>query len=454
MMKGGRGKKDTAGKAARFLLNVPKQNSSTPQASFDINRTGTLPDYKDLGNWIAHPAHQPVVSRVEEANYICEVNGIRPHVRDRDCDCFFVVDSCLIPDILFPFRGDKVAQDWTVPFGSGSGTSGERLSAVVFEQMQMRVAASASPFNETCRIYSPAYRQVSVAALIHLRALTQYTETPGMKIHLAKPTDLQAALDLAYGDVRRAFVHFVDDPDNAGRPFVLAGHSQGSMHLVRLLQEEVEPYPERRDRFVHAYVAGLAVPIDIFGKTLQQIRPSFSADDICSVSSWRTTATNHPNARVLRIATYYAGKGWSKTLGIVLANNPVTWSSEIDGEASRPEEHLGAWWTETANLDAQKYESRRLPSGDSLRFGRVVKKDRNILGVEVPRLTKVDCGDVVARVDVDGIVRVPHFPEGSLFSLTERDWLLYHDLDFALFHGNLRENVAVRLQAWTNRGHA
>merc|ERR1712187_851489 len=60
----------------------------------------------------------------------------------------------------------------------------------------------------------------------------------------------------------------------------------------------------------------------------------------------------------------------------------------------------------------------------------------------------VDCGTVVAQVDGHGFVRVPHFQKDSLFSLTERDWLLYHDVDCALFHNNLQENVALRVDAW------
>ena len=50
--------------------------------------------------------------------------------------------------------------------------------------------------------------------------------------------DGPAALALAYEDVRSAFRRFLDE-HNAGRPFIVAGHSQGSHHLERLVEEEI-----------------------------------------------------------------------------------------------------------------------------------------------------------------------------------------------------------------------
>jgi len=79
-------------------------------------------------------------------------------------------------------------------------------------------------------------------------------------------------------------------------------------------------------------------------------------------------------------------------------------------------------------------------------------KSRETLGAEVPALVEVDCGSVTAQVDSENVLRVPHVPKGSLFSVTERDLLLYHDIDLALFHNNLQKNVALRVQSWqTNR---
>ena len=45
-----------------------------------------------------------------------------------------------------------------------------------------------------------------------------------------------------YGDVRAAWRYYLDHYNN-GRPFVLIGHSQGTIHATRLLAEEIENGP-------------------------------------------------------------------------------------------------------------------------------------------------------------------------------------------------------------------
>jgi len=222
------------------------------------------------------------------------------------------------------------------------------------------------------------------------------------------------------------------------------------IHLLRLLQEEVENHPARCARFVHAYLAGYSVPLDLFSRTLCKIRPSESASDVCSVSSWRTAAHRHPSFKFLRLAAFYAGEGWRLTEGsAMLTNNPITWSQGPEDFASDPAAFCGARWPLPTNLDDPRTDERRLAtSGVSLRFGRRSMKSRTALGAKVSALMDVDCGLVTAQVDGDSVLRVPHVPKGSLFAVTERDLLLYHDLDLALFHKNLQQNVAARVKAW------
>ncbi len=55
--------------------------------------------------------------------------------------------------------------------------------------------------------------------------------------------DAERALDLAYKDVDAAFTAFLEQVD-PNRPLILAGHSQGALHLSRLLTDRVakDPY--------------------------------------------------------------------------------------------------------------------------------------------------------------------------------------------------------------------
>ena len=68
------------------------------------------------------------------------------------------------------------------------------------------------------------------------------------------------AIDAAYADVAQAFDYFLDSVD-AEKPIVLAGHSQGSVHILRLLMEQAEAR-EITDRIVAVYAIGWPISIE------------------------------------------------------------------------------------------------------------------------------------------------------------------------------------------------
>jgi len=312
------------------------------------------------------------------------------------------------------------------------------LAEKVNEMVDFRVAVGASCFNGICRVYAPRYRQVNVTALVHLLLAPVLQKMP---------EQARRGIELAYSDVRRAFVHFIDDPATAGRPFFIAGHSQGSFHAARLLQEEVEGHPERLRRFVHAYLPGTPIPRDLFGRTLQHVLPSRSAHDVCSVSSWRTGGPGHRMPEERSGMRYYADSGWEESSAGFLNNNPITWSDERLGKPSDPKEYRGAAFPLASNVSFQDHAGN-LSSGLNLRFGHLVSQSKDTLGISVSSLARIEVGNVTTHICKGGALRVPRFPKGSLFELCEGDYIQYHDVDIALFYGNLRENSVRRYEAW------
>jgi hypothetical protein len=107
------------------------------------------------------------------------------------------------------------------------------------ERAALFVRSQASVFNAAGRIYAPKYRQAAFGAF------------------LDTGDNATKALDLAFSDVARAFERFLAQEPDA--PIVLAGHSQGALHLTRLLRDRVAKDGALRKRIVAAYVVGWPV---------------------------------------------------------------------------------------------------------------------------------------------------------------------------------------------------
>jgi alpha-beta hydrolase superfamily lysophospholipase len=117
--------------------------------------------------------------------------------------------------------------------------------------------------------------------------------------------DDRSASRQAYQDVLDAFKQYLAD-DSDGRGFVLIGHSQGSIILGRLIANEIDAQPARRDRLVSAILPGanLTVPRgEVVGGSFQNV-PLCEADvqSGCHVvySTFRATAPPQPNSLFAR----------------------------------------------------------------------------------------------------------------------------------------------------------
>jgi hypothetical protein len=164
-------------------------------------------------------------------------------------------------------------------------------------------------FAGCCRLVAPRYRQATA------RAFRQ----PG--------AEADAAYDLAYGDVRRAFEAYLAN-DNHGRPFILAGHSQGALHVVRLLRELVIGRPVQK-QLVAAYPVGIglagprlpALPVcttasmtgcivswNIFaaGSDVSAWLARSGADPVCNLVPAGTSTALYPGQRTPRPVTLHA----------------------------------------------------------------------------------------------------------------------------------------------------
>jgi hypothetical protein len=97
-------------------------------------------------------------------------------------------------------------------------------------------------FASVCRTFAPIYRQMTLGAIAAYSA----------------GANIDAAAKLAYGDVAAAWRNYLETR-NHGRPFVLIGHSQGSVMLQQLIAKEIETNPAVAARMKLAIIPGFNV---------------------------------------------------------------------------------------------------------------------------------------------------------------------------------------------------
>jgi hypothetical protein len=267
---------------------------------------------------------------------------------------------------------------WNAPLDAGGDTA---FRTNLFLQSQ------ASAFNGVGRIWAPRYRQAAYGAF------------------LLKSDDAEKALDFAYRDIAAAFDEFVKQVPK-GAPIILAGHSQGALHLERLLKEKVAGKPIA-SQIAAAYVVGwpISTRSDLPALGLPACR---AADQAGCILSWMTFG-DPPNPDFIL-------RDWEKTKGFtggdrrqqdVLCVNPI---GGIANGVAVPAENPGTL----------------VPSADM-------------------RSATLQAGAVGAHCDrglliLDGIP-----PAIGGFVLPGNN---YHAYDYALFWGAIRRDAERRLASW------
>jgi hypothetical protein len=249
------------------------------------------------------------------------------------------------------------------------------------------VQHQSSAFNGVGQVWAPKYRQATFGAFLTTKA------------------DAEKALDFAYRDVAAAFDQFLREVP-ADRPIILAGHSQGSLHLTRLLRERVAGKAVA-ERVAAAYVVGWPISTSADLPLLGLPGCEMAAQAGC-VLSWQSFGDPADPKMVTDVYdASVAPNGQRRAGSPMLCVNPLTGNAGDTAEAAA---NLG---TLIPNNELTEAEIR--PAAVPARCG---VNGFLLIGGDVPELP-------------------PYVLPGNN----------YHVFDYALFWGNIRADAAARLKA-------
>ena len=329
---------------------------ATPKGHFVAAEAGSGPDYTQASSWIARPG-------LPNDPSLWVPDGVSQSTEGKAA-IFFIHPTTYL-------RNDR----WNAPLVAGGDTA---FRTDLFVQSQ------ASAFNGAGEIWAPRYRQAAYGAF------------------LLDSRDAESALDFAYQDVVAAFDEFLDEAGN--RPIILAGHSQGALHLMRLLREHKA---ELTHRLVAAYVVGW--PIDTTSDLPALGFPACkTASETGCILSWMSFSDPANPSLIL--------DEWKQTKGLtggdrqprnILCVNPIT-------------------GVQSGAAPAQANPGTLVPSAD-LKSARLE-----------PRVVGAHCDRGLLKLE-------GQIPAMGPFVLPGNN---YHVYDYALFWGAIRSDAERRLTAW------
>ena len=310
------------------------------------------PDYNDMKAWALNPHLNPSQTLQKPKGLARRVHGIESGRNEMAAEVFFIHPTMLLE-----------VPAWNADLKD------EKMNESVYV---WPIRHLASAFSGAGRVFAPRYRQAHV------------------RIFSLGDSLSWAAAEIAYQDVKAAFLKFLEWSDD--RPIVLAGHSQGSFHGRRLLQEFFDG-TTLSERLVAAYLPGM----DMYAHEFDALPLCLEPTQTGCLCTWMTYGNGYLPPWLLRKMT-------EPEFTPVLITHPVTWNSaELSSEYA---DHLGVVRPSFRLSKARAMRGQITPEG--------------VLWVDAP---KVLGGKVLQRDN-------------------------WHSGDINLFWVNIHENVVTRTKEW------
>ena len=324
----------------------------------------------------------------EAAQYIVGIEKYDSVIDYSQAECWLDVPAAMIKDGVL----DGTAADSLKPvdvFYVYPTVTGFRPETEVCDMTDTMMIAGAkmvrqiqtAVFEESCNVFMPYYRQISMPK-------------PG--------SDYSAIIDyVSKFDATDALDYYLNNL-NQGRPFIIAGHSQGASVVIALLENYMTKHPEALSRMIAAYPIGFAVTKEWLAKT--GLKFAEGATDTGVIVSWNTEGPANLTENNMTLAPG----------GISI--NPINWKRD-DTPASVKE-----------NLGSLTYDGKLVTPG-----------------IADARVDTVRGSVVVSSIAEKELYAIP--ADGAAMFGPES----YHLHDYGFFFNNFKQNVADRVKAFMKK---
>ena len=250
--------------------------------------------------------------------------------------------------------------------------------------------SQASAYEDSTNVFVPYYRQAGM---------------PLMKKSWLETGNVYAAISgMPYDDITAALDYYFENY-NEGRPFIIAGHSQGAAMTLLVLSKYFKEHPDYYKRMVAAYPIGYSVTKDYL-KAYPHLKFATGENDTGVIISWNTEGKENVEGNV-KTAVLLPG---------AMSINPLNW--KLDETYAPASENLGSF------VVNEKGEPKIADVGADAQI--VLSR-----GTVVTNARPDPMPEEAARITLE------YFGPGAR-----------HADDYTLYYSNIKDNVAKRIAAY------
>lgn len=300
---------------------------------------------------------------------------------------------CRIPEItkevdtFYIFATDYIMSS----FEEGASDYATLDNEEMLQGAELEYRDHATAYAESTNVFAPYYRQSG------LRYAGEVIKKTG---------DFNnALLGLPYEDITAALDYYFEKC-NEGRPFIIAGHSQGSAMVLLLLRTYFKEHPEYYARMIAAYAIGYSVTTDYLASN-PHLKFATGETDTGVIIAWNTEGPGNVEANAKSVVIL------PETRSI----NPLNW----------------------------KLDETYAPA--SLNLGSIVIDEKtgepSIGDVGADAQINLARGTVVTNAKIEAMPEDVAKVAAEFFGPDGR-----HGNDYTYFYNNIKDNVAKRIAAY------